>query len=239
LIYGSFVSSLDGRIAVIGPERENSNPLDGLSNPVDFRLFQELHAQADCLITHGGYLRALAQRKLGNMLQVRAPDLVKWRLRNGLSAQPALIVASSTLRFALDPSIAQHGQPLHIATGRKADRTRIDALHHEGRQIIFAGDDHMVAGAPLAEVLGTLGYRTAYLLAGPKMLDTMLRDAKLSRLYLTLRHRLLGGERFHTMLEGSPLGQAGLLRLKTLYLDANAETPDQQLFAQFECNVSE
>src|SRR5678816_3225459 len=67
-VYGSFVSSLDGRIALAEPG--SPDVLEGLASPNDFRLFQELHAQADCLITNAGYLRALAQGRLGNVLQV-------------------------------------------------------------------------------------------------------------------------------------------------------------------------
>src|SRR3954463_269764 len=102
-VYGSFVSSLDGRIAVEDTTGSANGSLQGLTNANDFRLFRELHAQADCLITHGGYLRALAAGKLGNVLQVnaggRSADLAQWREENGLPAQPAIVVASASLDF--------------------------------------------------------------------------------------------------------------------------------------------
>ena len=40
-----------------------------LTSKEDFRLFLELYAQADCLITHGGYLRALAKDNPIGMFQ--------------------------------------------------------------------------------------------------------------------------------------------------------------------------
>ena len=58
-LYANFVTSLDGRIAVAGGDGVSRLP-EGLTNPRDWRLFQELQAHADCLVTHGGYLRALA-----------------------------------------------------------------------------------------------------------------------------------------------------------------------------------
>ena len=231
--YGSFVSSLDGRIALMEPG--SADVLEGLTSANDFRLFQEIHAQADCLITNGGYLRALALGQLGNMLQVGAADLVEWRKRNGLSPQPAIVVASSSLDFPVHPSILQHRQPLYVATGRRADPARVQALRARGLEILFAGEGSMVEGAPLVDALRPHGYRSLYLLAGPKMLKAMLRDRQLSRLYLTLRHRLLGGESFHTLVEGPRLGDAGLLALRALHYDRGEGDGIGQWFAQFDC----
>lgn len=231
LVYGSFVSSLDGRIAVAEPGDAHKDVLKGLSTPADFRLFQELQTQADCLITHGGYLRALAEGRLGNVLQITATDLVRWRKRNGLAPQPAIAIASASLDFPLHASILEHRQPLYIATGRRADPSRVRALRDRGYQVIVAGKDTLVEGAPLVRALGELGYRSLYLLAGPKMLETMLRDRQLARLYLTIRHRLLGGEHFSTLTEGRRLGKAGELAVRALYQD----TEGAQWFAQFDC----
>jgi len=229
-VYGNFVSSLDGRIAV----HDGPDALQGLSSRSDLRLFLELHAQADCLITHGGYLRALAAGTLGNVLQVnadaRTADLAQWRRDNGLPAQPAIIVASASLNFPIPASISEHGQQLYLATGSEADPERVQALRNRGYQVIFAGEHRMVEGAPLVRALGELGYRSLYLLAGPAMLETMLRDRQLSRLYLTMRHRLLGGKRFDTLIQGPRMAQAGELTLRALYHDAD----EGQWFSQFE-----
>jgi riboflavin biosynthesis pyrimidine reductase len=238
-VYGSFVSSLDGRIALVEPGSKHKDVLAGLTTPNDFRLFQELEAQADCLITHGGYLRSLAQGRLGNVLQIsaggQAPDLLEWREQNNLPPQPAIVVASGSLDLPIPASIRAHGQPLYIATGRSADPARVEALRESGLPVIFAGNGTMVEGAPLVRALGELGYRSLYLLAGPKMLETMLRDGQLSRLYLTLRHRLLGGEKFHTLIDGPTLGEAGKLDLRALHYDPGEHPGDGQWFAQFDC----
>ena len=237
-VYGSFVSSLDGRIAIMDSGSAEAEVMQGLTNPNDFRLFQELHAQADCLITHGGYLRALAQGRLGNVLQVNASgqagDLAEWRKENGLAPQPAIALASGSLDFPIHPSISAHAQPIYVATGAGADPARVQALRDRGFRVIFAGEGAMVEGAPLVRALGELGYRCLYLLAGPKMLETMLCDRQLARLYLTIRHRLLGGEKFHTLIHGPRLGEAGQLALRTLYQDRGEDRADGQWFAQFD-----
>jgi riboflavin biosynthesis pyrimidine reductase len=229
-VYGNFVCSLDGRIAV---DDAPGPALQDLSSASDFRLFLELHAQADCLITHGGYLRALAAGRLGNVLQVNANgqtnDLTRWRAQHGLPAQPAIVVASASLNFEIPASVREHGQRLYVATVEGADPTRVRALRAQGVEVIVAGNTKIVEGATLVHELGQRGLRSLYLLAGPAMLETMLRDQQLSRLYLTLRHRLVGGERFHTMIAGPRLDRAGRLELRELYYD----TGEGQMFAQF------
>jgi riboflavin biosynthesis pyrimidine reductase len=237
-VYANFVSSLDGRIAIVEAGSNQADALDGLTSANDFRLFQELHAQADCLITHGGYMRSLAQGRLGNVLQVnatgQASDLAEWRQQNGLPPQPAIVIASASLDFPIHPSISEHGQALYIATDQGADPARVQKLRERGLQVIVAGTGTMVEGAPLARALAELHYKSLYLVAGPKMLETMLREHALSRLYLTIRHRLLGGERFHTMIDGPRLGDPGHLQLRSLYYDAGEDHAHGQWFAQFE-----
>ena len=60
-----FLSSLDGRIALEDVSQSTTYIPKHLTTASDFRLFMELHAQADCLITHGGYMRALSEGRLG------------------------------------------------------------------------------------------------------------------------------------------------------------------------------
>jgi len=92
----------------------------------------------------------------------------------------------------------------------------------------------MVEGEPLTRALGALGFRSLYLLAGPHMLETMLRDGMLSRFYVTIAHRILGGEGFHTLISGPEMGGAGRMRLSSLYYDRSAPEGSGQFFAQFE-----
>jgi len=46
-VYANFVSSLDGRIAVVEAHTGESYVLEDLTSSHDWRLFQELQAQAD------------------------------------------------------------------------------------------------------------------------------------------------------------------------------------------------
>ena len=237
-VYASFVSSLDGRIALRDPATGESRLPAGLVSDTDFRLFLELQAQADCLITHGGYLRDLAAGRLDDVLQVgmqkAANGLARWRADNGLPPQPVVVVASASLEFPMPDSLARHGQRVFIATGAAAPPERVAHWRAAGYEVLIAGAGQSVEGAALLRELDMRGLRSHYLLAGPRMLDTMLRDGRLSRLYLTTAHRLLGGESFHSMLAGSELGKAGRLRLGALHYDSGTLDGTGQFFAHFE-----
>ena len=239
-IYGNFISSLDGRIAVAdGDEAEPYIPTP-LVNPNDWALFQELQAQADCFITHGGYLRSLAAGKLDNALQVGIVEgdshLLDWRKRNGMQQQPGVIVLSASLNFPIPPSVREHEQAFHIVTTEGVDRTKVKIWRDKGFDIIMAGKGNYVQGEPLINVLKELGFRNAYLEAGPILLANILRAGLLDRLYLTMPHHIVGGEHFHTMLTGGQLGSAGQLSLRSLYLDSGTDEQAGQFFACFDPN---
>ena len=128
-VAANFLSSLDGRIAISSDEQTKAQLPKHLTSSEDFRLFLELHAQADCLITHGGYMRSLDENSLGNILQLpnnkEYEDLVNWRTLQGLSANPALVIASASLDFPIHPSLKENNQQVYIATGQQADAAKI------------------------------------------------------------------------------------------------------------------
>ena len=237
-VYGDFVTSLDGRIALSDAASGESHLPEALTSDGDLRLLLELIAQADCLITHGGYLRAIGQGRLDDILQVGTvpghQDLASWRVAQGLGPQPAICIASASLDFPFPESARRHGQQVFIATGRQSDAARRRQLESDGCEVVIAGEGSYVEGGPLVGALAQKGFRSAFLLAGPRMVETMLRDGVLSRLYVTLTHRLLGGESFRSMIEGAPLQAAGRLKLATLYLDSESSNGTGQFFAQFE-----
>lgn len=236
-VYANFLTSLDGRIALEDAEGRTYLPKT-LTTPDDFRLFLELEAQADCLITHGGYLRALAEQRLGNILQIGMDephrDLAEWRTRSGLAPQPGIVIASASLDFPMPGSIARHRQPCYIATGRQADPARIAYWERQGIEVLIAGEGRMVEAIPLVRQLGAKGYQSIYLIAGPRMLDTVVRQGRLGLLFQTITHQLLGGEAFRTLLPGAELGVFGHLKLLSLYYDPDSPLGTGQWFAQFQ-----
>ena len=152
-----------GRIALVDAPSGVSYLPGELSNTNDFRLFLELQAQADCLITHGGYMRAIAAGRLDDILQVgnrdQTRDLATWRRAQGLSRHPAVAIASASLDFPMPESIKLHGQRVYVATGKAADPERVQHFQRQGYEVILAGQGKMVEGGPLVRALGSLGYK--------------------------------------------------------------------------------
>ena len=66
------------------------------------------------------------------------------------------------------------------------------------------------------------------------MLDTMVRGEKLSRLFQTITHQLMGGVAFRTVSPGAEYGPFGHLKLRSLYYDPHSPQDTGQWFAQFE-----
>jgi len=87
-VYTNFISSLDGRIAMPGPNDRPRVP-PAIANAKDWRLFQELAAQADVLLTSGRYLREYHPTNSQDVLAPYADpalrDLEQWRLARGLA----------------------------------------------------------------------------------------------------------------------------------------------------------
>ena len=70
LVYSNFISSLDGRIALEVPGKKTHTVPDGITNPRDWRLYQELSGQADILVTSGRFFRQSRAGEAQDLLPV-------------------------------------------------------------------------------------------------------------------------------------------------------------------------
>ena len=224
-VYTNYVVSLDGRIAIPRPTGQGMMVPQETANDRDWRLFQELAVQADCVISSGRYLRDYAEGKAQEILRVygepRFADLGRWRAAQGLSPYPDLAVISGSLDFPIPPFLTQEGRKVVVITHEAADETRAARLEQEGAQVIRAGQSD-VGGRPAIAALGELGYGTIYMATGPRVHHLLLADDALDRLYTTVAHRLLGGQPFSSLVEGDLLRPAIGLQLQALYFDPHA-----------------
>ncbi len=236
-VCANFVSSLDGRIAIPDSSGKGVTLAEAITNPRDWRLFQELAVQTDILITSGRYLREYATGVKQEILQIyddpQFEDLRHWRLSRGVSPQPDLAVISSRLDFVVPPALLGDDRSLLIFTPKSADADQIQRLQDQGAKILFAGEER-VDGQELCAHLTELGYRTAYSGAGPKVLHLLASSGVLDRLYLTFANRLLGGEPYASILEGPLLDPPIDLQLNTLYFDPYGIEGLGQLFASYD-----
>jgi riboflavin biosynthesis pyrimidine reductase len=209
---------------------------DQITNPRDWRLFQELAVQADIIITSGRYLRDYAKGRSQEILRVyddpQFADLKDWRTERGLSPQPDLAVISGSLDFPVPPALIQGDRNIIVITTDRADPVRIKELGRQTGEVIIAGEGS-VNGCMLVESLLEMGYRTIYNATGPKVLHLLLAAGVLDRLYLSFVNRLLGGSPFSSIVEGGLLDPPADFILNTIYLDPHALNGLGQLFTSY------
>ena len=235
-VYANFVTSLDGRIALPAAHDGILAVPKAIANDRDWRLFQELAAQADLIITTGRYLRDYADGRAQEILQTddeRYADLRRWRTEQGLNPQPDLAVISGSLRFPIPDLLTAAGRKVTIFTTANPDPERVREIEARAGQVIIAGDELTVDAAQLLQHMGSLGYRTVYSAAGPRILHMLVRGGALDRLYITYANRLLGGLPFAALVEGDTLPTAVGLTLHSLYQDPQALDGLGQLFAAY------
>lgn len=240
-VYANFINSLDGRIAVSTSAEEGLMVPSQTVNDRDWRLFQELAAQADLVISSGRYLREWAEGKAQEILRVDDPafaDLAEWRVQHSLSPFPDIAIISRTLDFPIPPVLTALGRKVVVFTTEQADQNRVAEIESEAGRVVRVGKKN-VEGQKFLEAVGILGYRTVYSAAGPRILYMLLNAKVLTRLYLTFAHRILGGKTFSTIMDGELLPTAANFELNSLYLDPHGlsngpcESTTGQMFASY------
>ena len=233
-IYANFVHSLDGRIAIPHPTKPGLKVPENVANDRDWRLFQELAAQADLIISSGRYLRDWADGRAQEILRVDDPDfadLRDWRESQGLKPQPDIAIISGSLNFPIPDVLTANGRHVIVFTTANPDPTRAAEIKAQAGDLYVVGKDS-VSGNKMASKMAELGYQTVYSAAGPKILHLLLAGKVLNRLYLTQVGRLLGGAPFSSILEGDLLETVVDAQLHTLYHDPQAlDGLGQLLFA--------
>jgi riboflavin biosynthesis pyrimidine reductase len=239
-VYANFITSLDGRISLPDPRMGRRTVPRAIANDRDWRLFQELAACADALLTSGQYVRNVPQDASTQSFPISSKpeyaDLALWRAARGLKAQPAVIIITASLDLPLLRPLAESGRSVYVATGAAAEARKVAAVESQGVRVLKVGNGTRVEGGRLIEALAREGLHNIALIGGGEILNALVADAALDRLYLTLACRMLGGVSFDTLFTGAALERAAGFTLKALHYDAAGEDPAavEQLFAIFD-----
>lgn len=237
LVYANFIASLDGRVALADAKGAIARMPAPVLNARDWRLYQELIAQADVVLVSRGYLRFRYRTARDAGLRLLDPaqdhDLLAWRLRQGLRPEPALAVVTRELALPEELVRAVHPRPLYIVTTEQASAARVSLLERVGAKVLRVGTGPDVQGTQLINALRTAGFDRICSVAGPRVLHLLLQDDCLDRLYLTVGLRILGGAGYATLVEGGFLQGAPAFDLESLYWDAPSSTAAGQLFGVY------
>ncbi|MBF0281757.1 MAG: dihydrofolate reductase family protein [Zetaproteobacteria bacterium] len=238
LIYANYIASLDGRISLKNPHTGQYDVPASIANQRDWRLYQELAAQADVMLTSARYFRQLELGCAQDLLPVGQgdayDDLRQWRHEQGLSPQPDIVVISQSLDIpiaSLRPWLTQ--RKVLIATLTSPSDAKMTPFVDAGIEILHLGDTK-VEGLLLKHALIARNYRAAYMIAGPQVHAMLLEAGVLNRLFLTTRHTLIGGADGHSILN-QDLQIPHVCRLNSLYLDRDGG----QQFADYSIGVAD
>ena len=237
IVYANFLTSMDGRIALKNHEIESFDLPARLKSDEDFMLLLELYAHADCIITHGGYMRSLSAGRLGNVLQLPTTQgteyLHEWRYQHAMKPNPDIVIVSGSLEFPWHESLDESHQQVHIATGGMASAENYQQWLDKGRNIYQFGESTHVDVNELMHFLNAQGYQSVYLMAGPDLLQDMLRHGHVKHFFMTMSHQLMSGQTFKSLLNGEPLGDAGNMKLQQMYMDVSNSNSLSQWYVEF------
>ena len=219
IVVANYITDINDVISVEGVR---GSP-EELQNPSDWRLFQELTAQADILITGAGYMTEFAEEgeSVQNVLTQfdkgsTFEELGNWRVRKGLKRNPDLVVVSRSLNFSIPKIVSESGRMIFVFTiYSMQDSEKARELEGAGATVFGAGKDG-VDGAVMIERLGQEGYGVIKMTSGPRVLKILMdaefknqegkvrRKGALDRLYITRVGRTIAGDllRAITVLDG-------------------------------------
>jgi riboflavin biosynthesis pyrimidine reductase len=237
-VYTNFIASLDGRVAVRDVDKTAAHIPPTISNARDWRLYQELAAQADVIVISAGQARAMAKNRDILPFPFHEPidtcDLKQWRLSNGCSENPTVAVVTSSLDLPLENLIELFSGGLVCVTGEDVDQPARVRAQDAGIKVLSANPGSHVTGKGLTRALDQTGLYCIYSVAGAGVMRTLLQDRVLDRLYLTQVHRLIGGTSFDTLVEAPAFSPPADLNLISLYQDNSRDNAFSQTFATYD-----
>lgn len=232
-VYTNFIASLDGRISWKNPQGFREVP-PACSNPHDLRLYHELTAQADVLLTSTRHLRAAAAGRGSDMLRFGeyAAELTAWRRNTGLTDHPRVAAVSAGLDLPPRDRLPGITGEITVLTWGRPEADRLAQARRQGYAVHVCGEGPDMDGEELLAGLGAC--HTVCSVAGPRVHTALLRAGRLDRLYLTLVPLLLGGESTDTLTAGEPLMPPSCFRLTELWRDEREPSGCGQFFAVFD-----
>jgi len=164
-----------------------------LKNASDWRLFQELTAQADVIITGAGYLKRYASlgEKTQNVIDQFSEgghfaSLGQWRVRNGLKRNPDIVVVSRSLDFEIPSTAFADDRKVIIFTtfdGSASEKAK--EYRKSGAAVVPAGKEGVDGRVVLDYLTDNGKYKVIKMTTGPRVLQILLNADVLDELFIT------------------------------------------------------
>ncbi len=192
IVYTNDICDLNEVIAVKDQDGIFRVP-KALRNHDDWRLFQELEAQADVIITSKAYLERFAaegENAQNVLTEFEAGGefeyLGEWRLQNEFkSRSPDLAIIGRKPDLMIPRSAMQGRKILFFSTYDLANSDDGKRLGDMGVTVVGAGAEGVEGKVMIEYLAGRMKYRTIYAVAGPSIVNILLDARVLDRLYVT------------------------------------------------------
>ena len=229
--YANFLSSLDGRIATYNDKYKQLLTPQSIKNNVDFQLFCQLQAQADCLITNTHYMKGLDIGYYGDILSTKDQKLKKWRKENNLYSQK-IIILSNSLNFPISDKTEKYKEEIIILTTSK-NKNKIKKFQSNGYKILkFSGKN--ISAKQLDNFIVKNKFNSIYFIAGPTIVEQFISKNLLDKLYYSTSIRMIGTTKYDTIIRGNFLKKAVNLKLSEMYIyEEKGKINEQTLFQIF------
>ena len=188
IVYGNFVSSVDGVAAIVGIEMSSAAISGGAS--ADRFMMALLRAVADTVVVGAGTLREHGGPWTAEKAFPPGADAFR-RLRAKLASEeaPTLVVVTASGELEADhPSL---GDAIVVTTSAGA-RT-LTERKARCAEVIDVGDVEDVDGRVVIDRLRERGFRRILTEGGPKLMGSMLEAGAVEQLFLTISPKLIGG----------------------------------------------
>ena len=210
IVYGNFVTSIDGIAAIEGIEMSSATISGG--EPADRFVMALLRCVADAVVVGSGTLREHG----GPWTAERAfPDgaelFGRARASTSASEAPTLVVATGSGNLPVDHPAVRSAAIVTTPTGaRTLDQRGVRAAH-----VIEVDGETEPEPRALIQALQERGHRRILVEGGPSLMGSMLERSQIEELFLTISPKLLGGGPGRPPLtdEADLLGDAHRMRL--------------------------
>ena len=245
LVVTTFLADRNGVIAKADEHHHFHVPAE-MRNASDWRLSQELMAQADVIICGGSYLRRLSA--LGSYAQDilnqfepagEFEQLGEWRLRAGYPRRsPDLAVIVRHLDFNIPEKVLRSGRRTAIFTTRDmADSDRARTFMASGTAVVAGGESGVDGNLMIDYLRDEMGHRVIVMASGPSVLELLLRSKRLELLYLTQVEREIPFDDPSTVITFLPNGRGiedlKAFRLTHQFFQDHAVAADGSAISQF------
>jgi riboflavin biosynthesis pyrimidine reductase len=207
-VYGNFVSSVDGIVALESGAAPSGGIISG-RNPADRFVMGLLRAYADAVLVGAGTVRAEGGKALWTpdfIFPDAADDFKELRHSLKMDVSPRLVIV--TARGDLDPKERALGAGALVLTTDAG----LDRLH--GRLPSATNIRSLSSGSALdlktiLEALRADGFKTILTEGGPKLFGQLLMDGLVDELFLTVSPSLVGreGDQSFGLVQGVDFGR--------------------------------